>query len=301
MRVALGNEPLTYLGLSYGTQIGAQYAQLFPDNIRAFALDAITQHSQSEAANLLIEGTSYQLNLEHFFEWASANESSPLHGQDVQALWTSLLTNASTTPIPAPGCNGTTCRADVNAEEITLNAQPYLIIASGDMTLGASWGVFASALYNASQGDATAFSVRYDDTSVSGLAIGCLDWTSTSSLNEALSKQAIADAYMPLTHGASETWAIQHSCTGWPVAPKNPPKKLDVKTKKTILMVNSVADPETGYPWAIGMLEEIENKVLVTRRGDGHTSFSLGGETAQVIGKYLLTGEAPATNLFLDS
>ena len=39
IRAAVGDEKLTYLGYSYGTLLGAVYAQLFPTNIRALVLD----------------------------------------------------------------------------------------------------------------------------------------------------------------------------------------------------------------------------------------------------------------------
>jgi pimeloyl-ACP methyl ester carboxylesterase len=68
VRVALGNEPMNFLGLSYGSQIGVQYISLFPENVRTLALDAIVQHSQSEAANIHIDTSSYEHVLKHFFE-----------------------------------------------------------------------------------------------------------------------------------------------------------------------------------------------------------------------------------------
>lgn len=82
---------------------------------------------------------------------------------------------------------------------------------------------------------------------------------------------------------------------------KNPPAKLDVDTEATVLLVQSTADPSTGLPWALGMLEEVRNKVLVLREGDGHTSLGLGGETAEVIVEYLVSGEAPGEGLVLSS
>jgi pimeloyl-ACP methyl ester carboxylesterase len=39
IRTAVGDEKTTYLGFSYGTLLGATYAQLFPDKIRALVLD----------------------------------------------------------------------------------------------------------------------------------------------------------------------------------------------------------------------------------------------------------------------
>jgi pimeloyl-ACP methyl ester carboxylesterase len=302
VRIALGNEPMNFLGLSYGSQLGAQYAALFPDNIRTMALDGITQHSQGQAANILVESSSYAASLKLFFEWASTNETSPLQGEDIEKFWSSLLANATDTPIKALGCDGKKCRADVNAEDILFKAQPSMVYATGDPSRSASWGNLASALYNASQGDATAFATSFSDPSaLSAIAIGCLDWTASRSFSESLQKQTMGEIYTPLTRGWSQSYQVQHQCIEWPVAVVNPPKKLDIKSKTTIVLVNSETDPETGYPWAVGMLEEIENAVLVTRKGAGHTSFPLGGETAEVTGEYLITGKAPKEGLFLDT
>jgi hypothetical protein len=217
-------------------------------------------------------------------------------------FWSSLLANATESPIKAPGCDGKKCRVDVNAEEILFRAQPYMVYTDGDVERPASWGFLASALHNASHGDATAFATSFTDpTAFSGLAIGCLDWTATRTFSESLQKQTMSETHTPLTRGASQSYQVQHQCIGWPAAVVNPPKKLDIKTETTILLVNSDADPETGYPWAIGMLEEIENAVLVTRKGAGHTSFALGGETSKVTAEYLITGQAPEDGLFLSS
>jgi pimeloyl-ACP methyl ester carboxylesterase len=286
VRIALGDEPMNFLGLSYGSQLGAQYAALFPNNIRTLALDGIVQHSGAEAVNILVETSSYQQYLTHFFDWAATNESSVLQGQDVQELWTMLLANATIMPIPALSCNGTNCRTDVNAEEILFNTQSYTTVKS--------WGRLASALYNASQGDASALSTSFTEPSaLSLLGIGCLDWTRSQALSSIQAKLAMADVSSPLVRGASQTWTSQHACIGWPVPVKNPPKKLDIKTEATVLMAASTGDPSTGLPWAVGMLEEVEKAVLVVREGDGHTSLPLGGETAEIIVEYLVSGVAP--------
>ena len=39
IREALGDEQLSYVGFSYGTRLGATYAELFPENVRALVLD----------------------------------------------------------------------------------------------------------------------------------------------------------------------------------------------------------------------------------------------------------------------
>ncbi|KAH7137969.1 Alpha/Beta hydrolase protein [Dendryphion nanum] len=298
VRIALGNEPLNFLGLSYGSQLGAQYAALFPSQIRTLVLDGIVQHSQSEASNILTETTSYALSLSHFFTWASKSNLSALSTQPQSLLnfWETLLTNASQTPIPAKSCKGTLCARDVTAEEILFNVQPKLSSTE-------KWPALAAALYNASRGDASTLSTRFDDAEIpTGIAIGCLDWTHDSSLtlSSLRAKKQMADSYSPLTLGASQSWTAQHACIGWPIPVKNPPQKLDVQTDATILMVASTADPSTGYAWAVGMMEEIGNKVLVTRRGEGHTSTLARGRTREVVFEYLITGKAPGEGMVLD-
>lgn len=41
MRRAVGDEKLTYFGISYGTVLGQTYAELFPDRVRALAIDGV--------------------------------------------------------------------------------------------------------------------------------------------------------------------------------------------------------------------------------------------------------------------
>ena len=66
-------------------------------------------------------------------------------------------------------------------------------------------------------------------------------------------------------------------------------------------MVNSIRDPSTSYTWAVGMLEEIDNSVLLTRNGDGHTSWGLGGATTDGINQFLITTQLPAPGTVPDS
>lgn len=300
VREALG-EKMNWLGLSYGTQLGSQYAQLFPDNIRVMVLDGMLQHSQTESSNILIEGTAYAAELTAFFKWASTNDSSPLKGQDVEQLWYQILKNSTTTPIPAPGCDNVSCRTDVNEEEIRFNGQNYVLSPTQ-----ASRTTFARALLQASQGNATLLSSSLasdeDPSLYAGITIGCQDWSSYASTYEDFqAKKRIGETFSPLNGGACQSWTLQASCVGWPVPIMNPPAKLKVQTQDPILMVNAIRDPSTSYTWAVGMLEEVQNNVLLTRNGDGHTSWGLGGATTDAINHFLITKELPKAGTVLDT
>jgi hypothetical protein len=90
---------------------------------------------------------------------------------------------------------------------------------------------------------------------------------------------------------------------GWPVPIANPPGLWNVEGTPPILIVNSTYDPSTAYVWAQLMREQIDSSVLLTRIGDGHTSYLLPGEsqTRDAIDSYLITGETPPPNTVYDN
>jgi hypothetical protein len=65
-------------------------------------------------------------------------------------------------------------------------------------------------------------------------------------------------------------------------------------------MVSAIQDPSTSYVSGVGMMEEIKSGMLLTKNGEGHTSWSLEGETTEAINRFLLTGKVPAKGTVLD-
>lgn len=307
IRIALGEEQITYLGLSYGTYLGAQYAALYPDRVRAMALDGALDHDLSETSMLLGEATTYETEFNRFVAWCATESACALHGQDVAALWDRLAAEAETTPLAAKACaDGTAprpCRPTVTGDDMRLNAQPMLFFKEPIPALGEpGWSDFAQALAEVAAGDAsplsTQLAVREDDGAyTAGPAISCLDYPSTALTYEAMAAKALLGRVIaPRMRGASQTWSVQASCLGWPVPVVNPPSPLNVRGTPPILIVNAMYDPATAYPWAHGLLNQIEGSVLLTRDGDGHTSYFSPGRTRNAVDTYLIDGVMPPPN-----
>ncbi|KAI1074359.1 Alpha/Beta hydrolase protein [Whalleya microplaca] len=299
VRLALGGDKATFIGLSYGTQLFSQYAQLYPDGARALLLDGNLQHSQDEPANLLTEAASYEATLKRFFEWCAGDDSCPLKGQDVEAKYKSVLANATKAAIPAPGCdNDPECRSDVNEEDFLFNIQGFLTTTGG-------WPGLAQALIEAGDGNATLISqgqslaigdVFEDSYLFAGTAISCQDWAHASkSLADVQEKAIQGKTFTPLTQGACQSYKIQTTCIGWPAPLSNPPAPVSYKGNVTALMVNAVYDPSTSYTWALGLHSEIENSILLTRNGSGHTTYlnGLESETVTAMNAYLVNLTLP--------
>ncbi|KAJ2975269.1 hypothetical protein NUW58_g8406 [Xylaria curta] len=303
VRIALG-EKASYLGLSYGTQLFSQYAQLFPDSFRAIVLDGNLQRSQSESSNLLIEATAYEATFKKFFEWCASVDECALRGEDIATIFKSVRETTSIAPIPAPGCDDVSCRSDVTEEDLLFTTQGFLISQR-------NWPALGKALLEASNGNATLISQfnqiavnnAYEDSYLyAGTAIGCQDWAHASKqLSDVVEKQKLGAVFSPLTLGASQSYKLQTSCIGWPAPLSNPPAPIVYKGKLKLLMVNSLYDPSTSYTWALGLKSEIKNAVLLTRNGSGHTSYFLGGDTTKLTNAYLVNLTLPEAGTITNS
>ena len=299
-RAVNGNEKLNYLGLSYGSQIGQTYAELFPEFINRIAMDGIVDHTQSEIVTLNEEATTYESTMNQFFAWCNTTTNCTLFGQDVAAVFDSTVRTAEVQPIPAPGCLSTgACRSDVTGEEIRSNAQG-LILFQNATPESTGWDTLSQAISQAAEGNATLLSSPLATSETSplfpGLAIGCQDWLHEStSLADLTYKINMASATAPRTRGASQSYYYQTNCLGWPAPTRNPQRRLRKSVLKAprMLLVNALHDPATSIVWATEIQRQLGDSVLLTRNGSGHTSYQLRGEAAAAIDAFLVDGILP--------
>src|SRR4051794_17247945 len=95
LRAALGEPKISFYGASYGTLLGAQYAQAYPDRVRALVLDSVMDHSAGLDEFLGTETDAVQDMFGQFVAWCAADATCPLRGRDVRAVWDALLARAA--------------------------------------------------------------------------------------------------------------------------------------------------------------------------------------------------------------
>ena len=78
IRAAVGDDKLNYLGFSYGTAIGAVYASLFPDRVRAMVLDGSVSPGATPEEEALVQATGFERALQRFVDACNANPKCPL-------------------------------------------------------------------------------------------------------------------------------------------------------------------------------------------------------------------------------
>ncbi len=308
VRAALGEPTLNYLGLSYGTEIGSLYAALFPHRVGRMVLDGNLEHSLSEHTMVLDESHAYEVELSRWGTWCDHAMSCSLRGHHPLRAFTRLAVRADRRPIPAPGCAKAGCRDHVTGQDIRQDAQ-NLILFKNPGFVGPGWAGLATAIRQAQDGDATMLSQpratgdRDPAIAGSGLTVECQDFPPTIDTFAGLhALGALVRRRNPLTGGLSQSYEIATQCVGWSLAAHNPPHRLHVSSQiPPILMVNSTYDPSTVYEWATGLHRQLPHSLLLTRRGDGHTSYLNAGLTRNAISAFLVKGTLPRPGTVLDN
>ncbi|MFC7642468.1 alpha/beta fold hydrolase [Streptosporangium lutulentum] len=96
IRVALGERRISLFAISYGTQVLQQYAELFPGNIRAMAIDSNIDHSITSAWQYLKTTTEdFEGSFLEFAKWCGETAACALHGRNVVDVWDGLHAKAT--------------------------------------------------------------------------------------------------------------------------------------------------------------------------------------------------------------
>jgi pimeloyl-ACP methyl ester carboxylesterase len=295
IRAALGDQKLTYFGISYGTLIGQHYAHLFPTHIRALALDGVYDSAASPNDWLYGQLVGFEQNLQAFYADCRARKSanppcSYARSGDPATKLMDLMKRLDTTPMPVKNRSLTRALAVIGVL-ITLYLPgywPYLDQALTRADRGDGTLLLAlSDLYNGRKADGT-----YDNETDANLAILCVDRPVPADI-------ATYDALGPKFASASALFgpAFQYGnlvCANWPVKPKGKVGPVTAVGAPPILLIGGTNDPATPYASALAVNKALAGSVLLTREGNGHGSYNLSACAKQAIDAYLIDLKLPA-------
>lgn len=296
IRRALGDGGLNYLGLSYGTLLGALYAQRYPEHVRALALDGALDPSLSQPVMIANEASSAEEVFERWAAWCQGDSSCPLQGQDVAQVYDDVVAAANRSPIPAPAAGHS-----VSGGEIQVNTANFLLFEHPSPMFpdAPSWSDLGAGIVKAQNGDASYFATPVSrppgDPQYGTIAVECLDFPSqVRSFADLRDYGILASDVAPHLGGASQTGGIASQCAGWPSPKRDPHYVFRVRGVPPVLIINATHDPSTTYEWALGLHAQIEPSRLLTRVGNGHTSYTVSPCARRYVDAYLIHRELPA-------
>jgi pimeloyl-ACP methyl ester carboxylesterase len=266
LRRALGERKLTFHGSSYGTLLGQQYAELYPDRVRAIVLESVFDHGIGLTAFVRSQAATVQDSFDEFVKWCAAEEACVLHGQDVRAVWAGVLAQAD--------------RDGIGFETAML---PLVRLAGPD------WPRLAQNIDDLAHG-------RPVPVGVPPLAVGafCADWPAAVRDYPAYAELVrVAKAAGPDIRYGAGLLAVR-TCLGWTEPVRNPPHRLHVRGSAPILLLNALHDPRTGYDWATDVAAQLGRQGrLVTYEGWGHGSYRSNDCTTAAVDRYLIDLRLP--------
>ncbi len=296
LRAALGDSTLHYLGASYGTYIGATYAQLFPTKAGRLVLDgALDPALPSEAVNLG-QATGFEANLGDFVDDCLRKSDCPLPRPRAAALAriARLLDDSDRTPLRSESGRKVTQALVVLGIIYPLYSPslwPQLRDSLPPAFRGDGTGLLASADAYADRRPDGRFASNSNEV---GYAVNCLDHAEGSPDLARYRADATALTKAAPLFGAYLAWGSL-PCATWPVqtAPKAAP--ITAKGAPPIVVVGTTGDPATPYAWAVSLARELSSGVLLTNVGVGHTAYQTGNACIdRAIDRFLLTGSPPA-------
>ena len=289
IRVALGEERLTYLGASYGAKLGAEYAHRFPGNIRAGVLDAPTDPQTPWITTVEHQVEGFEDSLDDFVAWCTKEACAGL--RDVRGSIAALVAKADGTPIRSGRPQG---------DEPLVGSQVLDAVVSA-MYDPVRWPDLADGLVEADEGDSGTLWSLVDasgggpegrDEDDARFVINCTD--SPPGPSEAEIRAAGArfrDRYQTL--GVWGSWPLL-GCSFWTArATLTPPS---APTAPPLVVVGTVHDPATPYAGAVSMAKALGNgSSLLTWEGSGHTAFTRSPCIDALVDEYLLSLTIPTT------
>jgi pimeloyl-ACP methyl ester carboxylesterase len=282
LRVLLGEEKLTYVGLSYGSYLGQTYANLFPDRVRAMLLngivDAVEYAKSAEARMAMFVGAADEV----FAQFLSLCDSAgPQHcalagdGQSAAARVGQLFAQAKRAPIPAPGARPPL------ASPQELSYGDLLLSQFQPIRAPRVWPQNAADLAAALGGDGSVLEsgasffvapAGWAGTTTSA-AIQCADAPADQSLR-AWPRVIGQLERISRLQGRVQGWWEWAPCAAWPVQGQdNYRGPWKASTPNPILLINQRYDPNTSYANAVHAERYLGNAVLLTHEGYGHLFF----------------------------
>jgi pimeloyl-ACP methyl ester carboxylesterase len=294
LRAALGDAKLTYLGKSYGTYLGAWYAQLFPTRVRALVLDGAVNPDESALDMNVVQAEGFQVALRSFTANCVAQAGCPLGQGSVSAgiaRLQGLLNQAARAPLASQvrgqPANAAMLLGGVVSALYSKSYWPYL--RAGLSTAFAGNGTLLVELADAlvERGP----NGQYSNLVAANTAVNCIDRPWPRSLSAWRSAAQTAAKHAPL-FGAPIMWGSL-ACAYWPV-PAAAPVPLRAAGAPPILVVGTTRDPATPFSWAQALAHDLASGVLLGWNGDGHTAYLMGSRCVDTaVDQYLISLVTP--------
>lgn len=302
IRAVLGDESLHYLGYSYGTYLGAVYAELFPGKVGRMVLDGAVDPLVDDLDALATQMAGFESAYRAFLRYCLGQSACPFSGTVDQAM---VQTGRLFDSIDGAGMTSDDGRVLDQATAGTGLAQnlyaEWLWSRLVDMLAGIAEGDADLAFESADD-----YNGRYPGPSYDGngyeiyTAVTCDEGTLGTDGVSPLEGLAVIDERAPGIgrYIALDDYAVLDVvCSNWPYQRAELPESFSADGAPPILVIGTTNDPATPYAQAVSLAAQLSSGVLISYEGEGHTIYAQGVACVDdAVDAYLLRDVVPSTD-----
>ncbi|WP_304450946.1 alpha/beta hydrolase [Nocardiopsis sp. YSL2] len=302
IRDALGDDELSFLGFSYGTYVGALYAETFPHHTRALVLDGAVETDHSNAESAYEQALGFQASWEHFVEYCVSDLTEcPFDGAEgAEAAMDDVLARLDADPPmvgeqPVGSADFSWMVMMALYDEFLWEdiAQAVLAVRDGDDEAIDTWfpDLYDYAFETAGTSVPRSVDAAPMDDTAAMTAINCADRDDPEDI-EAYREATVREAEAA-PHFGGGVWAVV-PCAYW-TETEEAPTGFTAPDAPPVVVVGTLGDPATPYAWAQELAEQLETATLVTYEGGGHTIYGYGVSACvdDAVDAYLIDGTPP--------
>ena len=286
IRAALGEEKITYFGFSYGSELGATWATMFPSTVRAAVLDGAADPTSNYMQGGLDQAKGFETEFTKFLAQCSANKDCPFYNNgDAEGAFDTLIKELDARPLV------------VSKNRTPVNQAVAYTAVSQAMYSSTMWSELEIALADAQTGDGAGLlslldsyyqrtpDGKYGNELEAFNAIMCLDDPGPQTVEE-------TDSYTPKFLKAAPRLGISftggYTCVFWPTKP-DPRIKITGKGAGPILVVGTTGDAATPLASSRKMASTLEDGRLIVVTEDRHTGYGANDCVISAVDDYLIT------------
>jgi pimeloyl-ACP methyl ester carboxylesterase len=321
LRRAVGDAKLTYLGFSYGTALGQYYANMFPDRVRAVAVDGVINPSSwtgtSKTRNQILDDRlrsadgAYKALHEMLVRCGRQGQAYcqfASGGGNPVTKFRTLAQRLQTRPVQIDDGSGTVVTisyADVVAAMLSFLYSPngfalVDLIASALYDLSEPAGYVSSARLAASKRNLATWirgtrkglasrDFAYDNSIETFSAVTCTDALHPAKAEDWPAMTARADRRAPY-FGRIWGWSsVQCAGNAWTVRDQDAyTGPFNRRTSAPVLFVGNRYDPATNYAEAVSSSSLLPGSRLLSSDSWGHTAYGTSACVTDAVDAYLV-------------
>jgi len=272
LRAALGDEKLNYLGYSYGTRIGAEYAEVYPDKVRAMILDGAVDPNADPIQSDIDQAEAFQEAFNDFATDCAKDSDCPLGTDPAKSVdvYRDLVDPLVDTPMKTKDPRGLSYGDAIIGTIMALyspNLWQYLAKGLTEMTKGSGDTMLALAdmyMRRDPQG-------RYTNATDARISVNCVDQPPITDRAKVVEEDRRLREVAPfMSYGEFTGYAPLSTCAFWPVPPTSEPHAVSAPGLPPVLVISSTGDPATPYQAGVDLAKQLGGGLL-TFNGTQHT------------------------------